>query len=153
MGVRGGTRATGQGRPAGERGQTLVEFAMVLFFFVLIVVGLIDLSRAVYARHLVANAAREGARFATTNPPETAQDVDKIKAVAGATVVGFDKDTMSVGVSQPDENHVRVDVTYTFRPIAAFIFGGADGSGVDITMHSGSVMRMEWTYDEDEFLP
>lgn len=148
MGARRGRWATRNRRTAREDGQTLVEFAIVLFFFVLIVVGTIDLSRAVYVRHLAANAAREGARYATTHPPKTAQDVEDIKAVARALVLGFEADSLSVDVSQPDDNHVRVDVTYTFRPIATMIFGG-EGSSADITMHSGSVMRVEWTYDEE----
>ena len=129
----------------------MVEFAIILFFFGLVVMGILDFSRAVYVRHQVANAAREGARYASTHPPETEQDVENIKAVARALVLGFQGDSMSVGVSQPDENHVRVDVTYTFRPIVGFIFG-AKGSGVDITMRSGSDMRMEWKDGQDEGL-
>jgi len=47
-----------------RRGQTLVEFALILPVFVLILVGIVDLGRAVYAYHTINNAAREGARQA-----------------------------------------------------------------------------------------
>ena len=47
-----------------ERGQTLVEFALVLPVFLLIVFGLIDVGRLVYTNSALSQAAREGARLA-----------------------------------------------------------------------------------------
>jgi Flp pilus assembly protein TadG len=49
------------------RGQALVEVAMVLPLFFLLVFGMIDLGRVIWANDVVANAAREGARFASVN--------------------------------------------------------------------------------------
>ncbi|OGO60464.1 MAG: hypothetical protein A2032_01530 [Chloroflexi bacterium RBG_19FT_COMBO_49_13] len=49
-------------------GQTLVEFALVLPLFVLIIAGIFDLGRAFYASITITNAAREGARYGTLNP-------------------------------------------------------------------------------------
>jgi Flp pilus assembly protein TadG len=46
------------------RGQALVEFALVLPIFILILVGIFDLGRAVYAFNTVNNAAREAVRLA-----------------------------------------------------------------------------------------
>lgn len=45
------------------RGQALVEFALAIPIFVLLIFGLIDLGRLVYVNNAVAQAAREGARF------------------------------------------------------------------------------------------
>jgi Flp pilus assembly protein TadG len=50
-----------------ERGQTLVEFSIVLPIFLLIVFGAIDLGRVIWAADSLANAAREGARFASVH--------------------------------------------------------------------------------------
>lgn len=47
------------------RGQALVEFALVLPFFALLLFGIIDLGRYVYTANTLNNAAREGARSAT----------------------------------------------------------------------------------------
>jgi len=59
-----GRWATG-GRPGREaRGQTLVETALVLPVFLLILFGLIDVGRLIYTNSMVSQAAREGARVA-----------------------------------------------------------------------------------------
>ena len=46
------------------RGQSLVEFAVILPVFVLLLVGIFDLGRAVYATSTLNNAAREAGRLA-----------------------------------------------------------------------------------------
>jgi Flp pilus assembly protein TadG len=45
------------------RGQALVEFALILPIFVLLLVGLFDLGRVVFINNSVSEAAREGARW------------------------------------------------------------------------------------------
>ena len=55
-------------------GQALVEFALVFPLIVLLLLGIFDLGRAVYAYSTIANAARQGARVAAVNqlaPPDT----------------------------------------------------------------------------------
>src|SRR6186997_1081490 len=50
-----------------RRGQALVEFALVIPLFVLFLVAIFDLGRAVFAYNTLTNAAREGARTAIVN--------------------------------------------------------------------------------------
>lgn len=50
-----------------SRGQTLVEFALVLPILIGMLVGAFDLGRVVLANDLVANAAREAARYAVVH--------------------------------------------------------------------------------------
>ncbi|MCV0402533.1 MAG: pilus assembly protein [Chloroflexi bacterium] len=50
-----------------SRGQTLVEFALVLPILVGMLIGAFDLGRVVLANDLVANAAREAARYAVVH--------------------------------------------------------------------------------------
>ncbi len=45
-----------------SRGQALVEFALVVPIFLLIVFGLVDVARLVYLNSTISQAAREGAR-------------------------------------------------------------------------------------------
>jgi hypothetical protein len=49
------------------RGQSLVEFAMVMPIFLLVVLAVFDLGRVVWALDATASAAREGARFAVVH--------------------------------------------------------------------------------------
>lgn len=60
---------------ANWRGQSLAEFALVLPIFLLIVIGIFDLGRAVFSNTTLTNAAREGARLAIVN-----QNVASIRA-------------------------------------------------------------------------
>jgi Flp pilus assembly protein TadG len=48
-------------------GQGLAEFALVLPIFLTMLIGMVDLGRAVWANNTVANAAREAARFASVH--------------------------------------------------------------------------------------
>jgi TadE-like protein len=47
-----------------SRGQAMVEFALVIPVFILLMVGLFDLGRVVWVNDTLATAAREAARFA-----------------------------------------------------------------------------------------
>ena len=49
----------------GERGSIAVEFAIILPVLLVLVFGIIDFGHAWYMRHLMSDASREGARYAT----------------------------------------------------------------------------------------
>jgi Flp pilus assembly protein TadG len=53
-----------RGRSRRSRGQALVEFALVIPIFLLMLFGLIDIGRYVYMNSTLSQAAREGARVA-----------------------------------------------------------------------------------------
>lgn len=72
-------------RRGSERGQTLVEFALILPIFIVILVGLFDGGRLVFAYNTVSNAAREGGREATVN-----QTITDIQARAAQHAVALD---------------------------------------------------------------
>ena len=59
-----------------EEGATLVEFALVAPVLILALVACFDFARALNAYIIVANASREGARYATVHPGATASDID-----------------------------------------------------------------------------
>lgn len=62
-------------RPSSKRrrGQSLVEFALVLPIFLLLLFGLIDAGRLVYQHSVLSQAAREGARLAAVEASWVAQ--------------------------------------------------------------------------------
>jgi len=68
-----------------ERGQALTEFAIVLPLLLLLLVGILDFGRAVYASHTIGNAARQAARLAIVD-----QNFDRVVARAEDHAVGLD---------------------------------------------------------------
>jgi len=74
-----------QGSNLGDRGSSLVEFALVLTILFMLIFGIMDFSRAVYAYNFLSSAASAGARYAivrgaacttwTTACPASASDV------------------------------------------------------------------------------
>lgn len=81
------------------RGQAMVEFALVVSVFILVLVGLFDIGRAVFAYHTVNNAAREAGRLAIVD-----QYTDHIRAEAAAAAagVGIDEDDVTVAFEEAD---------------------------------------------------
>jgi Flp pilus assembly protein TadG len=70
------------GRRQRSRGQSLVEFALVVPVFLMIAFGTIDFGLAFDASMNITSAAREGARFGVTNPSTSAIQA-KVRDVAG----------------------------------------------------------------------
>lgn len=58
-----------------ERGATIVEFALVMPIVFLVLFGCFDFARAINAYVTVANASREGARYATVHPGALREEV------------------------------------------------------------------------------
>ena len=76
-------------RPECERGQGLVEFALVALFLLLTMFAIIDFARVFFGYATMANGVREGARYAVVHPyDETGirQAVDAKMLVIGASV-------------------------------------------------------------------
>jgi Flp pilus assembly protein TadG len=82
-------------RHGATRGQSLVEFALVLPLFLLLVMGIADLGLAVFSYNSITNAAREGARLAIVN-----QDTAKITARATSQSAIARTPTVTVGFYQ-----------------------------------------------------
>ncbi len=97
-----------------------------------------DFGRAVYAYSVVANSAREGARFGIIS---TATPNDIITVVQNSAV-GLDPAQLAVSVTYPTTDTVRVVVSYTLElttPLVAEVVS-ADGSvvlGSSATMYTG----------------
>jgi Flp pilus assembly protein TadG len=83
----------------GRRGQTLVEFALILPIFLLIVVGIFDAGRAVFAYHTANNAAREGGRQAIVDQTEAHVQG---RAAQHAVALGVDPASVEVDYRDPD---------------------------------------------------
>jgi Flp pilus assembly protein TadG len=76
-----------------SRGQSLVEFTIILPVIVLVVLGLFDLGRGVFAYNTLSQAARQASRMAIVD-----QDTDRVKAaaIAAAPSLGLTSGNVSV---------------------------------------------------------
>lgn len=134
-----------------QRGQGLVEFALVFPVAVLLLFGLVDVGRAVFAYNTLANAAREGARVAAVNqlsPPNSntqcSEDMPiedpanphwstKACTASAAGALGVNVSAVTVGYGSPPSSalscsptlHVgciaTVSVTYSWAAITPII--------------------------------
>jgi Flp pilus assembly protein TadG len=140
-----------------DRAQALVEFALVLPIFLLIVTGVLDVARAVWQENTLAYSAREGTRYAivhgssgtpvvgpvtnSTNPTVfNSSNIVNTVRTAAIGVAGVD-----VTIDYPDgdnqRNHrVTVDATAPFVPLPSqFLLGSA----FQITLRGGSQLVIQ----------
>lgn len=92
----------------GEKGQSIVEFAMVVTIFFAIVFGVFDFGIAAYTYHYVSNSAREAARWAIvhgqdSSSPATATDVENYVKDAGRLPPGINPANMTVTTEWPGD--------------------------------------------------
>ena len=131
-----------RGRRGRRRGQSMVEFALVLPVFMLILAGILDFGFALYTRMTVINAARDGARAAvmvsdfSTITTVAEQAADSSAAGAGLTVttpapICFQTSAspssttqISCASAQPGDS-VYVTVNYTYKTFFPLFFGAS----------------------------
>ena len=82
----------GHGR---RRGQSLVEFALVLPIFILLLAGMIDFGFGFYSYMTVINGARVGAREAAINPGDTS---GAIESAVNAEVVALNSSLVTTSI-------------------------------------------------------
>ena len=137
------------GRGEEERGQALVELAIVLLLLVVILAGMVDLGRALNAYIVITNAAREGARAGSLHV-SGADLVPAVQArvIAEAAASGVDlsdpgRSGIEVGPVGPAGTPVTVTVTHQVPLIfAGLIFVGNDlqiSSSASMIRFSGAV--------------
>ena len=130
------------------RGQSLVEFAIVLPIFLLILSGILDFGFLLYSRMTVISATREGARVAidapkTSTDPSTqatlqARIPDLVRTrVTDAAAGGLNISALSTQVTCVDKaagscafngsaepgDSVKVTVSYQYRSFFPLLFG------------------------------
>ena len=120
-----------------ERGQTMVETAMVLPILLILIFGMIDFGRAFNAWITVTNAAREGARVAATR-----QDATAINARIDAAMGSLDYPSpvlTNVGGTSGSAVSVTVETTVDIMtPLIGDIIGGGS-----VTLSETTTMRLE----------
>lgn len=120
----------------------MVEFALILPILLILILGLFDLGRAVYAYNAVANAARNGTRVAIVDQNET-----QIKQVAFDRSAGLLEDMDDVSVTFECKDRIgclaTVEATYGYKaatPMVEVLVGV-------ITLRAESQMPIERVRD------
>lgn len=117
------------GRRRRSAGQSMVEFALILPLFLLLVFGVLDFGRAVYADSTITNAAREGARFGIITPSPTSAVQAKVQQYAATLAIPASHVRVScVTADSTDDcanaqpgDQITVAVTYTYVPVVVNI--------------------------------
>jgi Flp pilus assembly protein TadG len=116
-----------------DRGDSLVEFALIAFMFVIVLAGVVEMGRMVLVYNTIANAAREGTRYAIvhgadqTVSPSGPGNVTNVQTVVKnfASAGLLDTTALTITVSYPNGNNtagspVAVKVLYTYDPFVNF---------------------------------
>ena len=107
----------------GRRGSTMLEGALVMTTFVVLLVGSMDFGRLGFAYNSVTYAAHQAARFAATGGSASghAASVAAIQANADSNLLGLDASKLTISVTWTPNNspgsQVQVVVSYGFQPL------------------------------------
>jgi Flp pilus assembly protein TadG len=123
-----------------QRGQSVVEFALVLPLLLLVVFGITEFGRAWMTMNVITSAAREGCRLAVVTDPDVAGVTALVSDVCSSARVTPTNVTV-VGPDPADvERRVIVTVETDFQVIPGTVLGTFSGS---IPLRASSVMRHE----------
>ena len=142
-----------------RRGATVVETAIILFTFLVIVMGMIDLGMYQLRANLLTEACRQGVRAAivhgSISPRPTSdtswgpKQIGPVKGNDPSAAVqaiqpflyGIDPSTVTITITWPDggndptaDNRVKVAIDGSYSPMMTFIVNGS------IPIHATSMM-------------
>jgi len=123
-----------------EKGQSLVEFALVVPMLLILVFGIEEFGRAWMTKNILTGAAREAVRIMAvpTGSPTAARDrADTVLRSAGITMANI-----SVGDASVAYDPVSVTVTYDFPVLFAGFIPGLDNATIPLS--STTTMRREY---------
>ena len=131
----------------GEKGQSLVEFALLVPIFLILIFAIVDFGMGFYSWITITNAAREGARLGAVQA--TQQDIED-RVWDSADNLPNAATNMTVTVQgfqgQPgDSVVVQVDYDYDLiTPLAGLVqFATGNAFGSTLTLSSTADMRLE----------
>jgi len=123
-----------------NRGQSIVELAILLPVLVMIMLGILQLGLVFNAYTMISNGAREGARTASVGGDDVA-----VLAATGNNTTSLDQANLTVNItpsagSRTSGNAVVVNLSYDVDVIVPLI-GGIIGD--PIQLNASSTMRVE----------
>jgi len=124
---------------SGRRGSTMLEGALVMTTFVILLIGAMDFGRLGFAYSSITFAAHQAARYASTNGGSSghAATLATVQSNVNSNLLGLNAANLSVSATWTPDNHpgsqVQVVVSYGFQPLVVPISSSA------ITLRSTAV--------------
>ena len=123
-------------RRSSDRGAAAVEMALVTMFLLVLLLGIVDVGRAISANISVRDAVQDGASFGAYTRDATADDIkDRVKA----SVSSPDLSTATIDIycdpverDIADGSRIRVDLSYDVDLITP-IMGAALGGSINLS--------------------
>jgi Flp pilus assembly protein TadG len=117
-----------------RRGATMVEMALICGVFLMLLLGMVEIARAMWAREVITSAAREGARYAivhganSANPSGPGQNDPAVEARVRRHCYGLEPGRITVTSSWPlgrndNSSTVKVQVRYAYTSAAGALIG------------------------------
>lgn len=122
-----------------ERGQSAVEFALLVSVLLIFIMAILDLGRGLYAYTAITAAAQEGVRYALIHPGDGAG----VGAVVRSHAVGLDPARLASSLFEPQPDIVSVTVTYDFVLITPLI-GDLVGNGGVLRLQVAAATGPYW---------
>jgi Flp pilus assembly protein TadG len=85
-----------------EDGNNLIEYALTFMFFMSMVLGIVDFSRALYSYHFLSDAAREATRWAAVRGATCTNDGSCTAAASSADVIAYVTNITPPGLNLAD---------------------------------------------------
>jgi len=128
------------------RGQGLVEFALVIPIFLILLFGMVEFGRAWMTKNILTGAAREAVRIYAVIPYDNV--VAEARAVSILSSAGLDPARWGISIYSEDlvagsgDNIVmRADVTYNFPVIIVGFIPGLPTNNIQLS--TSTTMRRE----------
>ena len=112
----------------------MIEMAVVCTVFLMVLIGIVEMARAAWAREVITAAAREGARYAIVhgagsgNPSGPGQNDPAVEQRVRSHCYGLQPDAVTVTSSWPLGRNdagstVKIEVRYQFKSAAGALIG------------------------------
>ena len=124
-------------RQHGQHGQSVVEMALLLPAFLLLVLGMLDLGRAVYTYNVLSNAVRDGCRVAIVDSNTNAAVIQAVRQ--SAVAVNLSPANVTISGARTPGSTVTVSALFVFQPVTPLI-QGIVGTAIQLRAQSAMVV-------------
>jgi Flp pilus assembly protein TadG len=126
-----------------RRGQGLVEFALIVPLFLVLLFGMIEFGRAWMTKNILTGAAREAVRvFAVTPAPyDNAAAISRAVDILSSAGLDSTRWGISVTIDPADNNIMRASVSYNFPVIIIGFIPGLPTNNIPLA--TSTTMRRE----------
>jgi hypothetical protein len=128
-----------------EKGQSLVEFALVVPLLLLLVIGIAEFGRAWMTKNIMTGAAREAVRILAVKPPWPGgmTPLNRAKNILNSSNIFTADSNIIIMIDDSTENTpVSVTIQYDFPVLIVGFIPGLNG--VTIPLESTTTMRKEY---------